>query len=251
MRELEGALQELDAAETPGAVHRCRVRLKRARALARVGRACAPGMSERFNEAARVLMHTLATPRELTALAETARITAKQTGPRRAAALLQAASALEAERDALPPLDLEAVRTSLAEIGALAQVWPEASPGQVKRGAARIVRRARKARTRGRGAIEHVLRHEWRKREKDRLFGAMLLDKTWPAPRRRKLGQKLGDVLGDERDALILLDRLQQNPRLAGGDKATERAVRALRKRCARLGKRADAIGARLHSGRA
>lgn len=250
--ELRSALEQLDAADRePHAVHRCRVHIKRARALARVGRACAPGLANVFNRSARAVMAALAGAREFQALAETARTTAKK-APRRAAhALHMTAAALDAERTALPARDDEAIGAAIKDLQALAQVWPEASPRQIKRGAKRIIGRARRARARGRGASEVALRHAWRKREKDRFYAAVLLDDAWPARRRRGLGEKLGNALGGERDALLLCDRLEREPNLAGGEKAARRAIKALRVRAAKMAVKADKIGARLRLARA
>lgn len=247
-KELRAALEELEDLGRAKAIHRCRVRLKRARALARVGRACAPGLSAVFNESARGVMRMLARPRELAALAETARQVAAKSGKQNEQALDDVAAALDAERAALSALDITAARNGLRDLAALAQVWPEASPRQIKRGAMRIIRRARRARRRGHGAPQAELRHEWRKREKDRLFAAMLLKEAWPKPRQRKLGEKLGDALGDERDAQLLIRRLRTDPVLAGADaSARKRAIRALKKRRKKLANRADDIGAWLH----
>lgn len=249
-QELRAALEELEESKgRPKGIHRCRVRLKRARALARVGRACAPGLSQVFNDSARGVMRTLAQPRELAALAEAARRIGEKSGKRAEEALTTVAETLDAERGALGPLDMEAARTGLRDLSALAQVWPEASARQIKRGAMRLVRRARRARRLGYGADEAKRRHDWRKREKDRLYAAMLLDDAWPKPRRRKLGDKLGDVLGKERHASLLIERISAEPALAGVDKAPKQALKALKRRCRTLAARADAMGAQLHVG--
>ena len=59
--ELTAAIDELDASSSDfRAVHRCRVRVKRARALARVGHSGAPGLSGVFNDTARGVMRMLA-----------------------------------------------------------------------------------------------------------------------------------------------------------------------------------------------
>src|SRR5215468_1828648 len=72
--EIRGAMHEINSSEAkPKALHRCRVHLKRARSLARVGRSVAPGLSAVFNESARGVMHTLAHARDLAALALTTR----------------------------------------------------------------------------------------------------------------------------------------------------------------------------------
>ena len=246
-RELRGAANALDAGDKPKAIHQARVRLKRARALARVGHACAPGLSNVFNDSARAVMRTLAQVRDLAALAESARKTASRVRKREAKALEAIAADLDAERTAAGAPDLSAVRAGLRDLAALAQVWPECSARQTVRGANRIVRRAKQARRRAEGALDLDHRHEWRKREKDRLFAATLLGDAWPRRRRRKLGAKLGDVLGDERDALLLIEHMQATSAQAD-DKAAKRALRALERRRRVLAARADELGARLHA---
>lgn len=248
--ELRAALEELDAsAGRPKGVHRCRVRVKRSRALARVGRACAPGLSAVFNDSARGVMHTLAQARDLAALAETARTVAEKEGSKTADALAHVAEQFDAARLTLPGVNMEAARSGLKDLLALAMVWPEASARQVRRGARRIARRAGRARRQGRGADEPARRHEWRKREKDRFYAALLLDDAWPGKRRRKVGDKLGAVLGDERDALLLMERLAAEPALAGEGDEAKRVLKALNRYRGRLANRADVLGAKLHAG--
>ena len=246
--EVRAAITALEqTGADPNAVHRCRVRLKRARALARIGHACAPGLSSVFNDSARSVMALLAHSRDAAALAEAARDAAKHAKKKGAAALRAAAAALTAQAQA-PHFDLEAANNGLKDLLALAQVWPEASARQVRKGARRLVRRARKGYKTGRAETEILHRHEWRKREKDRLYGATLLDQAWPGPRRKKLGDKLGEALGSERDAVLLIAKLKGDPNLAGDGKAPLRAVRALRKRRKYLAVHANALGARLHA---
>lgn len=247
-QELRAAAEELDKPNAkPKAIHRARVRLKRARALARVGRACAPGLAKVFNDSARTVMRALADARDLAALAESARKTAAHATKREASALAAIAAGIDAERLALGAPELDGVRAGLRDLIALAQVWPDASERQIARGARRLVRRARSAQKRAVDAHNPERRHQWRKREKDRLFAASLLGHAWPARRRRKLGEKLGDVLGDERDALLLIDRMQSSPH--EDEKAAKRALRALNRRLRVLSARADDLGARVHAG--
>lgn len=249
--EIRGALTELDASpEKPKAVHRCRVRLKRARALAHVGRACAPGLAEVFGQSARAVMRTLAQERDLAALADTARDLADRSGKKCAAALDAVAAELDAKRAALAPLDVEAVRAGLKDLLALAMVWPEASERQIEKGAERVARRARRARRRGHGAAIAARRHKWRKREKDRLYAVTLLAEAWPAfrARRRRQSERLGDMLGRERDVLLLIDRVEAEPHTAGGEEAAHRALARLKGRSAKLARRADKLGAALHA---
>jgi CHAD domain-containing protein len=246
--ELRTAIDELELTPTKRkALHRCRVRVKRARALARVGRACAPGLSAVFNDSARAVMRTLAQARDVAALAEAARATAKKADKKAAAALGVIGDALITASDA-PALNLESARSGLKDLLALAQVWPEASHRQIRRGAERIARLARRAYRRGRRSGEIAHRHEWRKREKDRFYATLILDEAWPSARRAKDAEKLGDALGAERDALLLIDRIEEHPDLAGEPKAAKRALKALRKRAERFARRSDDIGADLHA---
>jgi hypothetical protein len=250
--EVRGAIEELNATPLKAkGVHRCRVHLKRARALARVGRDVAPGLSSVFNDSARAIMHTLSQARDLTALADAARIAAKRGTKKASGALRTFADALDARAGALPPPDVEAIGVGLRDLLAMAQVWPEASARQIQKGAARVIRRARKARRQGQGSRLPMRRHEWRKREKDRLYIATLLDADWPSdrPRRLKANERLGEALGRERDALLLADALDREPILAGGEKAAERAHKAIGRRLRKLGRRADALGEYLHAG--
>ena len=248
--EIRGALVELDNSATkPKAVHRCRLCIKRARALARVGRACAPGLSAVFNDSARAAMRTLASARDLAALADTARALAEECPKKNAAALQDIAENLESARAMLPPLNLDAVRAGLKDLLALAQVWPEASARQIRKGAERVARRARRARRRGRGSNEPARRHDWRKREKERFYAVTLLKGAWPDDRaqRRKTSEKLGEVLGAERDALLLIEHIEGSSAITG--KPAKRALHELKRRRARLGARADGLGAKLHAG--
>lgn len=250
--EIRAAIEELGAARLKAkAVHRCRVRLKRARALARVGRSCAPGLSAVFNESARAVMHELSHARDLAALSAAARTAARKARKKQASALLAVADTFAGQEQELPALDRDTVGAALRDLLAMAQVWPEASPRQIEKGAERIVQRARRARRRGRASTIAARRHEWRKREKDRLYAAILLGGAWPASAKRRLArnQRLGDALGTERDALLLVVRLQQEPDLAGGSDNARRARKGLARRLKRLGHRADVIGDALHEG--
>ena len=246
--ELNAALEELDSRGGPRALHRCRVRLKRARALARLGKVVAPGLASVFNESARSVMQTLAQAHDLVALAETARLLAETASDKKAEALVATADALDAARDALPDFDSHGVRVGVKDLLALAQVWPEPSARQIREGAKRIAKRARRTRRRGRRAAETSLRHEWRKREKDRLYAVMLMDGAWPRRRRRKQSEILGHLLGLERDSLLLIERLEAEPALAGDPSNAMCARGALRKYCRSLRKRADKLGRALHA---
>lgn len=250
--EIRAAIEQINTAPLKAkAIHRCRVHLKRARALARVGREVAPGLSSVFNDSARALMQALSHARDLAALAQAARIAARKAAKKEAAALRSIADALEARSAATQPPNAETIAAGLRDLMAMAQVWPEASARQIQKGGERIVRRARKARRLSQGSRLAMRRHEWRKREKDRLYAAMLLEGYWPAgtPRRVKANEQLGEALGLERDALLLADALGQEPNLAGDAKSARRASQAIARRLRKLGRRADDLGDKLHAG--
>ena len=250
LQEVQSAHTELGSAgERPRAIHRCRVHLKRARALARIGTASAPGLSAVFNDSARAVMRNLAPARDLTAVGDAARAAAAAASGKTARALEHIASEMDALRAAAPSPNLEAVRAGLRDLAALANVWPDASPRQIRQGAKLVVRRARRARKRGLASDCAARRHDWRKREKERYFAALLLGDAWPTKRRRKKGERLGDVLGQERDILLLIDRLESTPTLAGGVKDLRRALKALKAQRRRLAAFSDALGEKLHAG--
>lgn len=249
--EIRAAQLMLSAPLTAKAVHAGRVSLKRARAVARVGRAVAPGLAAVFDKSARAAMHLLAPTRELAALAAAARASAKEGGRKARAALSAAAKSFDFAGNASAVADHAALSAALKDLHALALVWPEASPRQIARGAEAIVRRARRARRRALASSDPAVRHAWRRREKERLYAAEALGADWPRKRQRKRAARLCDVLGKERDALILLERLSAEPILANDEAAPSAALRVLRKRAKHWRARADAIGARLNAARA
>lgn len=247
--EVADATAALESDPThPRAVHRCRVCLKRARALARIGAVAAPGLARVFQSVARQTMASLAGARERAALAETARAIAALETKRRAAALVHVADRLDAAIETHGPPDIELARTGLRDLSALAQVWPETSRRQIRKGAKRLERRARRAAKRGRGARNPERRHCWRKCEKERYYALTILTKDWPYKRRRRATEALGEVLGRERDALLLAERVAAEPALAGEPQAAKRALNALARQASRLGARADRLGARVHA---
>ncbi|MEZ5961450.1 MAG: CHAD domain-containing protein [Hyphomonadaceae bacterium] len=247
--ELRGAIEELETVHSdPKSVHRCRVRVKRARALARIGNACAPGLSSVFVDSARSLMRNLALARDPAALSEAALSAGSQSGKRTAHAFTTVANSIDETAASHPSLNLEAARAGLKDLLALAQVWPEASHRQIKRGAKRLDRRARRARRRGLSSLDPVRRHQWRMREKDRLLAATILDEAWPGKRRRKTSEKVCEALGGERDALLLMERLVAEPELAGDERDLRRALKTLNRLRGKLARRANTLAARLRS---
>jgi CHAD domain-containing protein len=249
--ELEVAAASAALAEgaEPRAIHRCRVALKRARALARVGAAAAPGLAGVFQSVARRTMAALAPARELAALTETARALASRETGRRSVALTRVADALAHEAASPRHADFETAGQGVRDLAALARVWPEMSARQIRAGAKKVAQRARAAAKRGRDAEDPERRHQWRKREKERLYALCGLGKHWSFRRRRRATERLGEVLGRERDVLLLIERVRLEPSLAGGDKDAKQALRSLAQRAKRLAARADRLGARVHAG--
>jgi hypothetical protein len=243
--EVRAALAELDTdTPDPKSVHRARVRLKRARGLARVGRISAPGLAEVFNDSARACMHALAPARDAAALAEAAREAARKENKKTGKALSRTADWLDLAQRNMAALDMDGVRTGLKDLLALAQVWPEASPRQIARGARRVAKRAKRARRAAIGASAPELRHTWRKREKERLYVSEILGDAWPRRRKRRSTEKLAAALGRERDARLLSERLVQTA--SDEDAGAKRALRALKRRRQRLARRADRFGGKL-----
>ncbi|MFT3727184.1 MAG: CHAD domain-containing protein [Terricaulis sp.] len=231
----------------PQTIHRCRVALKRARALAFVGSVSAPGLAEIFDDSARALMRTLGAARDNWVIERTARALASRVGRKSRRELEALADRIEVFRRTTPSFNEDSVRAGFADLLAIAQVWPEASPRQVERGVRRVAKQAQRAWRHARKA-EQPDRHAWRKREKARLYAASLLPAAWPngRPRRRKRNAKLAQILGDERDLVLLMQRLEADHPADGAP----RALPALSKAKKRIVKRADRLGKRLHSRR-
>lgn len=245
--ELRAAVAMLDAAaDEPKAVHRCRVHLKRARALSRVGKQWAPGLAKVFNQTARAAMGALAHSRDAAALVETAQAAEKRSRRKSAAAMRALAAAMTQAGAASAAPDLHAASVAIRDLQALAQVWPEASPRQIRAGAKRVSRNARRARDNAMGARDANLRHEWRKREKDRLYAAEILGKAWPGRRDAKARERLCELLGMERDTSRLIERLQAGAVSAGCLDSNARALKALGRQLAKCARKANAVAERM-----
>ncbi len=245
--ELRAAAAMLDAsANDPKAVHRCRVHLKRARALSRVGKQWAPGLAKVFNQTARAAMGALAHRRDAAALIEAAE-TAEKRSRRKAAAAMRALAATMTQTDATStPIDVHAASIAIRDLQALAQVWPEASPRQVRAGAKRVARAARRVRKDAVEVRDADLRHDWRKREKDRLYAAEILGKVWPARHSRKSAERLCDLLGMERDTSRLMQRVQAGAVSTGSPDVDARALKALGRQLGKCMRKANAVAKRM-----
>lgn len=248
--QLDAALVALDAVKPSDAVHRCRTALKRARALARLAARAEPGLSGQMIARIRPVMQRFDAVRDADALEACARRFAEAMEGEARGALRTVARKLAAERRAAPPPPLEEARADVRALIALLPAWPVIAPDIIREGARRLARRARRAylRARDTGAIED--RHTWRKREKERLYAALLLGAEWPkdTPRRRRRGQALGEALGAERDAGLLIARLAQDPALAGAPDDADRALAALMRRQDELNRVAARLGRALHA---
>jgi CHAD domain-containing protein len=247
---LAAAAAALDLQDEVRAVHRARVGLKRARALARIAHPAAPNEARAFNASARAAMARLSPQRDLAAMEAAARTLAREVDPIAGRALLDVASALEAEHARLPAPDFAAARAEIASLAAALAHWPKITPKAADKGARRLIRRARTAYDRARTDGDIEVRHAWRKREKERAALAQFAAPLWPSEVRKRvrIGKALGETLGAERDAQLLIARLRADPGLAGNLKAAQAARRALAARARELCRAADALGLDLHT---
>lgn len=239
--EIEAAGRALSDADHDQAIHHTRVRLKRVRTLARLGGA------DTISRKARALKYTLSGWRDLAALESAARETAIGARKKEAAALVDIAARLSQARLTLGGPAVGDLSAAIDQLRRDAAALGDLDPVAVAEGARRIARDARRAWRRASPTSNVDARHRWRRREKDRLYGAALLGHAWPAKRRRRLNAALGEVLGQERDARLLLARLMSEP--APHSPAAKAARRALRRAVRKLARKADKLGVRLHRG--
>lgn len=244
--EIRAAQEILSAPLGAKAVHAGRVKLKRARAIARLGGDGAPGLATVFDESARAAMRLLAPARENAALATLAHAIAKTASPKAAAALQAAADRFAFAAEARAAQLGGELSSALKDLLALAQVWPEASARQIVRGALAIERRASRARKKGRNSDDMAARHKWRRREKERLFAAQAANAAWPGPRRLRRATRLAEALGKERDTLILIERLAGAPMIANDPPPPASVLKLLRKHAKGWRRRANARGRKL-----
>lgn len=245
--EVRAAQEEVAAAaEDIDAVHRARVRLKRARAVARVGADAAPGLQSLFDQSARSVMRCLAQARAYAALAAAARDASKRAPKKAAAGLVNAAHGLDSALRTAPAPDYQGINNALRDLLALAQVWPETSARQIVRGCRELARQAKRARRRALGDAGPSARHIWRKCESDRRHAIMVLGEAWPRRRGLRKSTRVVAALGRERDAALLIARIKKAPALAGDDDGARRACKVLKRRKRKFADRANAVGATL-----
>lgn len=234
------------------ALHKCRKRLKSARALLRLVRSGNETFCRTENQCYRQVAALLAGPREATALVETV--------DRLAAAFPEqvAGGGLDSVRDRLIARQHEmhagagldaaiGAATAACEEGLirierlLLPDLPEHAADVVAEGARKTLRRARKAldRAGSRGEAEDF--HDLRKAAKTHSMHLSLLGRLWPAPIkvRRKAVDELGEKLGELHDVFVMRVLLEadgeplgdaQDTRLLG--KLLKRSEKSLKKSC-------------------
>jgi CHAD domain-containing protein len=248
-REVAEALRCLGDELTPDAVHAARLALKRARALARVGSAWAAPEAAAFNREAQTALRVLGAWRDADVQRQTASHVGRNAPPELRADLRAFV------RQGGGPMRGDArgrmakLKAALANLQAMASAWPRTPRGGFVAGIARVIRRARRGWKRAGGTRDARARHRWRRREKERLHAAQLLASAWPAGvrARRRVNRRLDATLGEERDLVLLWMRL----RSGATGRATVSGRIHLGHRIKRLQRQADALGRRLHAGRA
>ncbi|ESX86110.1 metal-binding protein [Mesorhizobium sp. L103C119B0] len=234
------------------ALHKCRKRLKSARALLRLVRSGNETFCRTENQCYRQVAALLAGPREATALVETV--------DRLAAAFPEqvAGGGLDSVRDRLIARQHEThagagldaaigAATAACEEGLirierlLLPDLPEHAADVLAEGARKTLRRARKAldRAGSRGEAEDF--HDLRKAAKTHSMHLSLLGRLWPTPIkvRRKAVDELGERLGELHDVFVMRVLLEadgeplgdaQDTRLLG--KLLKRSEKSLKKSC-------------------
>jgi hypothetical protein len=239
--QMRAAQDALALPNAVAAVHETRIALKRLRVLARIADFAQPQGGAALEWGAQVAMKQLSAARDLAAL-ENASIAVGSGG--KADTLLffaRAASGFARQRRVAEAAALNDAAIALLRLAPIADAVPEIGPAQARRAAKALEKRAAHAAAAARGKRKVLLRHAWRKREKDRRNAALLMGRNWPMKARGGTARRLTEALGRERDALLLQERLAGSPRTP---KAALRLIKRFRRERAR---RADRLGARLH----
>src|SRR5262249_3850076 len=143
--QLEAAIDAFENLRADDAVHRGRVALKRARALARLAQHAEPALSGQIIAQVRPIMQRFSHARDLTALEGCARPWAAiEQQAQVKQALLGVARRLTAKRKAAEAPDLESAVADVRRLIGYLAAWPDISDEAVSLGAARLARRARK-----------------------------------------------------------------------------------------------------------
>jgi CHAD domain-containing protein len=216
--------------EPEEALHDCRQRFKKLRALFRLVRSADEQFFNRENLRYRDLGRKLAGVREATALVETVdRLADTSSGPSAHAALGDMRGALVARRAALSalPVKLEAdIEAALAECErgrkALQALDLSGSPQDaadlLATGAGRALRKAQRALRIVERDGEPENCHQLRKCVKTHWLQLLLLGSMWPRPRkrRREAADRLSRRLGDLNDLFVLRQRIDEDADRAG-----------------------------------
>jgi len=252
--EIGKALQHLDAARSrpEQGLHKCRKRLKSARALLRLVHSGDETFCTTENQCYRNVAALLAAPREATALIETL--------DRLAAAFPKesADGGLDAVRDRLVARqhDLHEGAGLEAAIGAATAACedgmkrieslalpdqPEQAADVLAEGARVTLRRAKKALDKAGARGEANDFHDLRKAAKTHGMHLSLLGRLWPTPikARRKAVDELGERLGELHDLFVMRALLEADDEPLGPHEDTKllgkllkRSEKSLRKSC-------------------
>lgn len=220
--QIDGAVAKLAVAdpEDPRAVHSLRKSCKRIRALLRLvrGELEPSGVYRRENVALRDLARPFSDIRDADVALATydrlmagagARVVRRRYAPIRAALTRRRQAVLDA-----PGMDmaarLQAARLGLLEVRARIDDWPLANSGfdAIWWGFRKTYRRAYRRRREAMVNFNLELMHEWRKRTKYHRIHLRLLRFLWPPviEARQNEAERLGEMLGDERDLRLLRD---------------------------------------------
>lgn len=254
MAELRAAEAAFTTLAPDRALHAGRVRLKRARALARIAIHAAPWTARRLNRGAREIMRSLSAARDLDALIAVADAMAAAKTKRVRIGMAQVAAALKARRAGLGRPHLADAAHDVRGLLALAKALPMLDNDDITHGLARLDARARRGFRRAQRSLEAQARHWWRKREKDRLFAHDVTEMARTAHRaaqkRGRCCAKLCDLLGRERDTTLLLALVNANPAMIAKNRHRKAVRKTLTQTIAWLSARADRRG-RKHYGSA
>lgn len=251
--QLERAIQELDLDDRHEAAHQVRKRCKKLRGLTRLVRGVAEPMHQVENPALRDTARRLSGDRDLAASVE-ALDTLVQAGSGalddRDVEVVRSALISERDRDAEPwDQKRAAVRAELQAVQQRITGWtlPGAGFDLLAGGLHRTYRQARDRMAAADETGTPEALHEWRKRTKYHWYHLRLLGDAWRPVLRAHAHEAhtLSDLLGDERDLTLLLERLSASPDTFGGAAVVARVGVAAEQRRGELQAAAFLLGRR------
>jgi CHAD domain-containing protein len=250
-----GLLTSGNGAPSPEAVHEARKALKRLRALLRVSRDfLGDERYRRENVILRDAGRSLSGARDTQVLLDTLDDLAERFPgevPDGAWSRLRDAMSAEAQSAEADHDSDGGAAGALADARARVATWPlpdRGGPGSLASGLRRIYRRGRRALRAAAAQPSTENLHELRKRAKDLWYAAQLLRPASPK-RMRTLGlraHRLSDLLGDDHDLAVLLDRARAQPELLDPGEL-ELLARVIERRRELLQREALARAARLY----